>query len=353
MNIAIALPTLVEGDAVGNDVFGMTKALRKQGHDVQLVAWYSRVNEPVRTPDELPKILRNPNDVLIYHHSIGCEWAVKAVEKLPCRKIVKYHNVTPAKFFANANPEVAKGCEEGVAQVRRLARSGAELWADSEFNAEDFRLARAGSSVQVLPPFHHADQLLQLEPDAHAVSGLDDWSTNILVVGRLVPNKNIPLAVQAFAEFRGRHDPHSRLIIVGDSPVPEHATEVHQLMEASGHADSIVITGKVTTAQLKALYLTADVLLVTSLHEGFCVPLIEAMGLMLPSVAVPNAAIPSTGSDAVLYASADPKAIAEKLAEATQNRDLRREMIRRGRERYLQHFDNAAIEARFLELFGG
>ena len=78
MTVGIALPTLNDGDAVGNDVLGMARALRRRGHDVLLFAWNGQVAEPVRTPEELPGCLTRPDDVLIYHHSIGCEWAVRA-----------------------------------------------------------------------------------------------------------------------------------------------------------------------------------------------------------------------------------------------------------------------------------
>jgi len=348
VRIGIALPTLADGDAVGNDVFGMTKVLRKAGHDVQFFAWQSRVAEPVKTPEDLPRTLNRADDVLIYHHSIGCDWAVKAVEKFPGRAIVKYHNVTPPAFFKSLNKEIAKGCEQGLREVTRLAKSNAVVWADSEFNALDFRQAVPGRSVEVLPPFHHAEQLFKVEPDYRAVQGLDDWATNILLVGRLVPNKNIPLAVRAFAEFRRRYESRARLIVVGDRPVPEHAAEVDAVLAETGQANHVIITGKVTVPQLKALYLIADCLLVTSLHEGFCVPLIEAMGLMLPIVAVPNAAIPFTGGDAVFYTSADPATIAAVLQSTITGPDS---LLAKGRGRYREHFSEAALSARFETLF--
>ena len=81
---------------------------------------------------------------------------------------------------------------------------------------------------------------------------------------------------------------------------------------------------------MKALYLTADVLLVTSLHEGFCVPLVEAMGLRLPVVAVPTAAVPYTGGDAARYADADPAAIAERIREVLADPAEREGQVTRG-----------------------
>jgi glycosyltransferase involved in cell wall biosynthesis len=352
MKIGIAIPTLVDGDAVGNDVLGMTRALRKRGHDVLLFAWTGKINEPVKTPDDLPRALDDPDDVLIYHHSIGCDWAVKAVQQLPCRrKAVKYHNVTPPEFFAGTNPAVAAGCAQGIAEVARLAKTDAAIWADSEFNADHVRELCPGRAVAELPPFHQADQLFAAEPDFQAVAGLDDWNTNILLVGRLVPNKNIPLAVRAFADYRKRFDPRARLVVVGDRPVPEHAAEVERLIDKLGIGGSTLVTGKVTVGQLKALYLTADVLLVTSLHEGFCVPLVEAMGLRLPVVAVPSAAVPFTGGDAARYAGADPAEIAERIHDVLADPAARETQVARGRGRYESRFTNAAIEERFLGLF--
>ncbi|OWK40767.1 glycosyltransferase [Fimbriiglobus ruber] len=352
MRIGFAIPTLVDGDAVGNDLLGMARILRRRGHDVLFFAWNSRINEPVKGPADLPRMLNSPDDVLIYHHSIGCEWAVKAVETLPCRrKAVKYHNVTPPEFFAKLNAEVAAGCAQGIAEVSRLAKTGAHIWADSEFNARHVREVCPGRAVAELPPFHQADDLFAAEPDFRAANGLDDWNTNILLVGRLVPNKNIPLAVRAFADYRARFDPRARLIVVGDRPVPEHAAEVDAEIHASGQAAHTVVTGKVTLSQLKALYLTADALLVTSLHEGFCVPLIEAMGLRLPVVAVPNAAVPFTGGDAARYAGSDPAAIADQLAAVINDRVSREAQIVRGWDRYAATFSNDVIGQKFETLF--
>ena len=125
MRVAIALPTLSEGDAVGNDVFGMGRTLRARGADVAYFAWNGVTSEPVRPPGELKQYIQSPDDVLIYHHSIGCEWGVKAALSLNCQVAVKYHNVTPPEFFLPENREVAEGCRLGQKQVGELARSRA------------------------------------------------------------------------------------------------------------------------------------------------------------------------------------------------------------------------------------
>jgi glycosyltransferase involved in cell wall biosynthesis len=350
MRIGIAIPTLVDGDAVGNDVLGMARALRRRGHDVLFFAWTSRISEPVKGPDDLMRTLTRPDDVLIYHHSIGCEWAVRAVERLPGRKAVKYHNVTPPEFFKD-NAEVARGCAQGIREVARLAKTTAHIWADSEFNARHVREVAPGRAVAELPPFHQADQLFHADADHRSAAGLDDWNTNVLLVGRLVPNKNVPLAVKAFAEYRRRFDPRARLVVVGDRPVPEHAHEVERLARNLGQDGHVLVTGKVSVGQLKALYLTADALLVTSTHEGFCVPLVEAMGFRVPVVAVPNAAVPFTAGDAAFYADPDPAKLAEQLHAAVADGAARERQVEQGYRRYEERFTNEAIERRFGELF--
>ena len=352
MKVGIVIPTLADGDAVGNDALGMAKHIRGRGIDVEFFVTRSHIAEATRLMHNFHKVMRSPDDMLIYHHSIGYEPGVKAIESAPCRrKAVKYHNVTPPKFFKGLNDEVAQACEESIAQVGRLAKSNAVLWADSVYNGEHIQEFRPGRAFHELPPFHHADQLLTLEPDYRAASGLDDWTTNLLLIGRVVPNKNIPLALEAFAEYRRRFNPCSRLVIVGDQPVPNHAAEVHDAIAKHKLDGHVLITGKVSVPQLKALYLTADVLLVTSLHEGFCVPLIEAMGLRVPVVAVPNAAVGYTGGDAAFYAEGNAVALAERLDAVLTDPETRERHLRTGWKRYQEKFTNDTIERKFAKLF--
>jgi glycosyltransferase involved in cell wall biosynthesis len=351
--VGLIIPTLTNGDAVGNDALGMAEILRQRGDTVTFFVTTTTLDEEdTQDIDDIGEIMNRPDDVLIYHHSIGFDRGVKAIERLPAkRKAVKYHNVTPPEFFKGVNSEVQRACAAGIAELPRLAKTSAHIWTDSVYNGEHLQKLAPGRAYTELPPFHQADELLTVEPDYRVVSGLDDWGTNILFVGRVAPNKNVPLAAQAFASYSERFDKRARLIIVGDMPVPKHAEAVKDQMLALGIADRVFITGKVSTAQLKALYLTSDVLLMTSLHEGFCVPLIEAMGLRVPVVAVPNAAIPYTGGDAVRYAGADAVELANTIDAVLTDEAAREQAMNVGRDRYLTRFTNAAIREKFERLY--
>ncbi|MCS7023154.1 MAG: hypothetical protein NZU63_15180, partial [Gemmataceae bacterium] len=154
---------------------------------------------------------------------------MRAMERLSLRrKVVKYHNVTPPQFFVSLNRQVADGCREGQEQLARLIQTGAHFWADSEFNALDIRQLAPHLEVTALPPFHQVDDLFRHEADARAVVGFDDWTTTFLVVGRVVPNKNIPLAVQTLAAYRQLYDDKARLVVAGSWPLPDYASQLCQ-----------------------------------------------------------------------------------------------------------------------------
>ncbi|CAN5260070.1 N/A [soil metagenome] len=340
MNVAIALPVLADGDAVGNDALGMANVLRADGHTVTLFAEKSLVAEDVLP---LSSLAVTANDFLIYHHSHGCEAGVAAALSFTGRVAVKYHNVTPAKFFP-AGSEVRAAAESGLMQAATLARGNACFWVDSSFNADG--LPRV---CDTLPPFMQTESLIGCDIDADTASNLESWVTTFLTVGRIAPNKNLLLAIDALTEYR-QDDANARLVIAGGHVFPEYSEAVTQRIRDRGLESNVIITGRVTVPQLKTLYLAADVLLVPSEHEGFCVPLVEAMALNVPVIAVKNAAIPDTAGDAAMLVKSDAQAIAAAMRQCVQDRDARDALMQRGQSRYQTTFTRETIAKRFREL---
>jgi glycosyltransferase involved in cell wall biosynthesis len=350
MNTVVFTPALVRGDAVSHDVLSMVDTLRRHGRDARPAARWIKDGIDALTLDQMAEALRAPDDLLIYHHSIGLEEAVDLYERLPCRKIIKYHNVTPPKFFQSINKEVARACQAGIDQLERLLPGASAVWADSDFNGRDLRSRHPAQPYAVLPPFNQVDELIDADPELTAVGLHDDWLTNILVVGRIVPNKNILLAVDAFAEYQARFDRHSRLILVGDVAQNRYCDLVIERIRERRLTRHVAITGKVSQRQLKALFLTAQVLLTTSSHEGFCLPLVEAMGLRTPIVATPTTAIPETAGAAGWFADPNPNAIAHMLNEALTQPLERESRMNLGWELYQHQFHNSMIERKFMRL---
>jgi glycosyltransferase involved in cell wall biosynthesis len=342
MSVAIAVPVLAAGDAVGLDALGMAAVLRSQGESVQFYAEKSLVNEDVLP---LAALNRSLHDTLIYHHSHGCSEAVNAALAFPGRVVVKYHNVTPPAFFPEGG-EVRAAAEAGLAQVKRLAAAKLTFWVDSAFNAEGLNV-----EVHVLPPFMQTQMLLTATPDADTAMALDSAATTVLIVGRVAPNKAVTLALEAFARYR-ESDPTARLIIAGGHVFADYSERVERSIRELQLTDSVIITGRVTVPQLKALYLAADCLLVASAHEGFCVPLVEAMALGVPIVAVNTTAIPGTAGDAACLVEATAPALHHGLDAVIRDRSKREAMLNAGFRRFRTEFDNACMERRFLELYG-
>jgi len=110
MTVAIMTPTLAPGDGVGNDVLGMANALTQQGPAPYLAALRVHGALSAVPTARLPELLSSPDDLFIYHHSIECAEGLHLLETLPCRKVVKYHNITPPHFFQAMNPQTARLC---------------------------------------------------------------------------------------------------------------------------------------------------------------------------------------------------------------------------------------------------
>ncbi|MDQ5844629.1 MAG: hypothetical protein M3539_04965, partial [Acidobacteriota bacterium] len=165
--IAILAQTIASGDAVGNDVCGMSQALEARGHDVRIYAEHWNVIEQKVWPaSEIADFLKAPSDVAIYHHSIGWNQGVELLQALEKnRTVVKYHNVTPPEFFFGVSSDFENRCRLGREQLADLARAGCDLYlADSAFNLQEL-IAHGIDRGFIVPPFNHVDRLCSSEPD--------------------------------------------------------------------------------------------------------------------------------------------------------------------------------------------
>lgn len=348
MNIALAVRVLNDGDAIGNDLMGMAAVLRDDGHHVRIFAEKARVATDVSPMSELVSFMQSADARLIFHHSNACDLATRLIEQHPQKCVVKYHNATPPRFFTEIDRELVRETSRGRQQAIRLASLGVPFWVDSEFNGQDLAADLPSFRSTTLPPFHQSESLVRTQPDLDRLAGLDDWSTTVLCVGRVAPNKNLELALEVLSRLRDRQ-PHSRLIVAGEHLFTEYSERLRERARQHGIEDEFLVTGRVTTGQLKALYQSADVLLVTSEHEGFCVPLVESMALGLPIVALPRTAVPETAGEAAIFAE-DPAGLAEAVHQLVVDGLLREKQLLRGFTRYRERFSSTAIATRFRAL---
>jgi glycosyltransferase involved in cell wall biosynthesis len=341
------LETLEYGDAISNHAIAIRDHLRSSGylsdilvgHVGPLVIDEARVFSPE---------LVASSQGLIYHHSIGTELTDQVVASgLPTLMI--YHNITPASFFRRLRPELAKRLDEGRADLGKLSRTFAAVAADSEFNAQELR-ELGYAEVDVLPivaDFRRFD----VEPDFDAVAQVSDGQKTILFVGRYAPNKALHELIEVLACLR-RAGSATRLVLAGRYDGNEsYYAELRSKALELGVFESVIFTGLISDAQLLAYYLSADVFLSLSDHEGFCVPLVEAMAFNIPIIAFGSSAIPETlgNTGLLLTEKTDVNEIAALVRIVLEDEALRRTLVHDQRRR-LGEFSSAFTLAKLDEL---
>jgi glycosyltransferase involved in cell wall biosynthesis len=352
--IAIVSPAIVPSDAIGRDVLHMARILRARGHNVGLFSTTWGRREP-RDDDgvHVRSFLHGDSSaVLILHHAIGWPHALP-LAAARCRRVVKYHNVTPASFYEGLDDAYAALCRQGREQLRALIEANCDLYlADSAFNLDEMRaLGAEPRRCAVVHPFNDLETLLQIDADAEILRDYGDGRTNVLFVGRRAPNKGQRFLLDAFAVYHHHYNGNSRLVLIGKGdPKQEKYTQAlrHQVWRL-GLCGHVVFVDSATDAELKAYYQRAAAFALASEHEGFCVPLVEAMALRVPIVAHAATAVPHTVGDAgLLWDNNDTFLLAASLHTVVRDDAARRQLIERGWRRYRECFANDRLEDDFL-----
>ncbi len=276
-----------------------------------------------------------PDDLLLFHYSAYAP-RLEPLLELPQRKLLVYHNVTPARYLWEHQPHVATLCALGRDHLPRWAQAVDVAAAVSEYNAAELREAGA-QDVRVVP-------ILRYPRPPTLPKGSDPYSRVVLSVGRLAPHKRPDLVLEAFELFRREHAPDAELWMVGEPLSPAYEQE---LLGLAG--PGVRITGRLSQDGLDALWARAAALVVLSEHEGFCVPLLEAFQAEVPVIARPVGGMPEVGGNAPLWVDdGDPAVVAELLHLATTDAELRAELVERGRAR-AEAFAPDQVAARLRE----
>ena len=328
-NVAVhqVLATLGYGDAIGNEVLGIATVLRDAGYASNIYVQTADSRLEHLTVDYRDILADSrPDNILIHHFSIGSR-ASRVAFALPDRMILVYHNITPPEYFIGVNPTLVQQCYTGRRELRAYAHRCDLALGDSEFNRAE--LEQMGFSrtavLPVVPSFAHLD----VEPNALIARDFDDAWTNILFVGRLIPNKRIEDLVRFFHAYRHKYNPCARLLLVGSHRgFEDYLASLSSLIERLRTPD-VYFLGHVSNEELTALYDVADVFLSASEHEGFCVPLVEAFWKRIPVIAFDAAAVPATMDGAgVLYDHKDSRHVASLMHTVLSDCELANEIVR-------------------------
>jgi glycosyltransferase involved in cell wall biosynthesis len=307
------LATLGYGDAIGHEVLGIQRVLRSAGFESEIFVETAdpRLEDLTIDYREMVGAIA-PEDILIHHFSIGSR-ASRVAFALPGRMALVYHNITPPEYFVGVHRDLVKLCFRGRRELTAYVDRCDLALGDSEYNRQE--LAGLGFDptgvLPVVPGFTH----LNLEPNRILAADFDDGWTNVMFVGRVIPNKKFETIIRAFHVYRTRHNPRSRLLLVGSySGFERYLAMLHGLIGRLQTPD-VHFLGHVSNEELTALYDVADLFLCASAHEGFCVPIIEAFYKRIPVLAYASSAVPATmDGGGVLYDTTDPGEIARLMA---------------------------------------
>ena len=338
------VPAAHRGDAIGDSARRMRGMLRGQGHASDIFAL--TIDDDLRgdvRPFADPAATRG--DVTIFHFALPSPMT-SAFARLDGARVLQYHNITPAAFFAPYSPGLFRLASIGRQELASLVGHVDLALGDSEFNRRE--LEELGFAPTGVLPIAVDTGRITGAPRRPALEKiLGDGLINILFVGRIVPNKRIDDHVRLAEVYKRYVDSYYRFIFVGRyDGVPAYYAQVRALIaEYRMLPDRFWFTGPVPDEDLAAFYRWADAYVSLSEHEGFCVPLIEAMAADVPVLAYAAGAVPETlGGAGLLLASKDLEVAAEMLGLLVYDRPLRARVLDGQRTR-LKDFAPERIEA--------
>lgn len=349
------VPALLPRDATGDHTMALREAFRSAGWESEIFAEATHdelVGESTyfeRYPDRARE-----GDILVYQASTGSPMADFLMDR-PETLVLDYHNITPPAFYVGWEDRTAEKVAHARLQVAALAGRAALGIADSAFNAAELAGfgCRQTEVIPILTDIRRWGGRHAADPgEASRLARVHGAGTVILFVGRLSPNKAQHQLVEALWLYRRRYDPAAVLHLVGPAVTPTYADAVRAFADELGLGGAVVHGEDLTPAQLAAWYEDADLFVCLSDHEGFCIPLVEAMHFGLPIVAFGAGAVPETlGGAGVVLDGKRPAAVAAAIDRVRGAPDLASHLVAAGRRR-LTAFAPAAIRSRFVEVLG-
>jgi glycosyltransferase involved in cell wall biosynthesis len=349
------VPAAHRADAIGDSARRMRGMLRQLGHQSDIYA--------LTIDDELQSDVlaftdesATRGDVTIFHYALPSPMT-EAFASLKGGRVLQYHNVTPAAFFAPYDPVLFRLASLARQELSTLVGRVDLALGVSQYNRQELH-ALGFVPTGVLPLAVDTARLTRAAARPAIDKMLDDEYVNFLFVGRIAPNKKIEDHIRLAEHYKRYVDAFYRFIFVGRfDVVPRYYAMVRALMsEYRLMHERFVFTGPVTEEELAAYYRNAAVYISLSEHEGFCAPLLEAMACDVPVLAYSAAAVPETlGGAGVQFAPKDLEQAAELAGALAFDDRLRRDVIAGQRRRLADFHDDRIMSdlAALVDYRGG
>lgn len=314
------------GDAISLEAVALRDLCRELGIASEIYVPAERIAPDCRAAVRpLEDYRPGAGELLIFHYSIQSP-ATDAFRRSPARKVVVYHNVTPADYFRAFDEPLAAQLAAARGELAEVARAADAVWADSAFNAAEIAALGVGA-VKVFPLLFSA-AAFDVAADPVVRGTTLGPATKILFVGRLAPNKCVEELIGAFAWYHKRLERRSELILVGSERSCPRYFAMLRMFAAELDLMSVSFVRYASPAGLVAYYEAADLFATTSRHEGYCLPVVEAMAKGVPVLARNVGGVPEAMDGAgVLFDEATPAELACLMHRLTTDAALRGEVL--------------------------
>ncbi len=300
-----------QADAVTGQMLWIQTALRQVGIGGEIFCIENKT-PPSSGIRQFTPAQFNSGDLALIHHSHGNPDLARVLNtSLP--KALIYHNVTPSHFFKH-DPHLAEFSNLGRRQIAEFRGKIIAAFGDSRYNCSELEVAGL-SSPEIFP-------LLNIDPHPAEKAEENDASTRprtLCFVGKQAPHKNQALLIQSLAYLQNAYPDVYRLVLVGRAD-PLYGDYLRLLSKALRVEKHVTFTGPLSNSDLETVYQTSSALVCASLHEGFCIPLVEAMRNRLAVFALPTSGVRETlGQAGVRLVSREPAKIAESIHTVLEN----------------------------------
>jgi L-malate glycosyltransferase len=318
--------SLTYGDAISDEMLEIQKVLREKGHNSEIFTRFfdprlARLRHDYREYNKLS----SPANVVIFHFSIGSPVS-KLFFRIPDRKIMIYHNITPHEFFVDWHRILARECYKGRLEIRLFKDKVDLAVGDSDFNRRELEAAGYPRTdvLPILLDFSKFDRAG--DPVTRRLFG--DGKTTLLFVGRVIPNKKFEDVIKVFHLYKKYFNPDSRLVLAGDyRGLERYFASLLDLVDRLELRD-VHFSGHVDFGELAAFFDLADIYLSLSEHEGFGVPILEAYTRKIPVIGFDAGAVGETmNGGGVLLRKKDFFRIAALVDVLVRDQELRRAVI--------------------------
>ena len=332
MEIHQLVHTLSYGDAISGEVIALQRFFQGRGiaSEIYAIHVHPFYKGKARSYEEFPDGFQGK---VLLHYSLGSPLNALYRRLTKADRTLIYHNLTPAHWFEGVNPRIVADINRGLEELPVLCKESTSLIADSHYNAEELRQAGFKARVLSLPLDIEKWNIPTNEGIANVVHS--EPGIHVLHVGRLAPNKCIEDIIKIFYFLNRYGETKSRLWLVGiDIDTELYSFALKRIIHELDLQDYVTFTGSLADSEVKALYESASVYLCMSEHEGFCLPVVEAMHFGLPVISCDGTALGDTvGKGGIVVREKRHPEIAELILKVARDMEFRKRIVSAGHER--------------------